>query len=79
MAVAMVTRHRREENVDNETFGQWPKYFTMMEHVAYMVAIDTGNGQQQDLDNNEVPCPTLKGHVQETCVKFYLMQSPVLK
>ena len=34
------------------------QYTPMMDHVTYMVAIDTGNGQQQDVDNNEMPCPT---------------------
>ena len=30
----------------------------MVEHVPYMVAIDTGNGQQRDMDNDEVLCST---------------------
>ena len=30
----------------------------MVEHVTYMVAIDAGNEQQWDADNDMIPCPT---------------------
>ena len=37
--------------------GSVHQYTPMMEHVTYIVAIDTGNGQQWDEDNNGMPCP----------------------
>ena len=45
IAVAMTPRHRRE-NVSNETFCSGHHCTPMMEHVTYMVALDTGNGQR---------------------------------
>ena len=38
--------------------GSSHQYTPMMEHVTCMVAIDTGNGQRRDADNDVVPCHT---------------------
>ena len=37
------------------------QYTPIMEHVThmYMVAIDTGNGQQRDVATDVIPCPNI--------------------
>ena len=57
MAVPMATRHRRMTMWSMKHLVSGHQYTPMMNHVTYMVAIDTGNGQQRDVDNDEVPCP----------------------
>ena len=37
--------------------GSGHQYTPMVEHVTFMVAIDTGNGQQRGADNDVVPWP----------------------
>ena len=58
MAVAMATRHRRMTMQAMKHLGSGHQYCPMMEHVTYMVAIDIGNGQRQDPDNDERLWPT---------------------
>ena len=41
----------KDENVGNLSSGH--QYTPMMEHVTYVVAIDTCNGQQQHLDTDK--------------------------
>ena len=40
--------------------GSGHQYTPMMEHITCMVAIDKGNGQWRDADNDVVSCPIFK-------------------
>ena len=46
MAVATATRHRRMKMWTMKHLGSGHQHTPVMEHVTYMVAIGTGNGQE---------------------------------
>ena len=45
--------------------GSGHQYTPMWEHVTYMVAIDTGNEQGRDPDNDKVLCPRSQRNSEE--------------
>ena len=40
--------------------GNGHQYTTAIEDGTYMVAIDTGNEQRRDAENDEIPCHTVR-------------------
>ena len=51
-----------------------------MEHITYTVAIDAGNGQQHDVDNDMMPCPPppLVMHEGKIKIAIYILASSTI-